>query len=86
MSKQRLYSIILLSIAMILMLVSIAGGAPRAYIPNYGSNNVSVINTATDNIKAMVNVYDFYGNLQGVAAILDRTKIDVMNQTNRLSL
>ena len=75
MSKQRLYSIILLSIAMILMLVSIVGGAPFAYIPNYGSNNVSVINTATDNIKAMVNVCDLYGNAQGVAVTLDRTKI-----------
>ena len=53
-SKQRLYLMTLLSIAMILMLVSIAGGAPFAYITNYGSNNVSVINKATDNIKAMV--------------------------------
>ena len=55
-NKQKLYSIALVSIAMILVLVSIAGAAPFAYIPNSNSANVYVINTATNNIAAMVNV------------------------------
>jgi hypothetical protein len=38
------------SAAMILMLISIAGAAQFAYIPNQGSNDVSVIDTATDNV------------------------------------
>jgi YVTN family beta-propeller protein len=61
-SKQRLYPITLLSIAVILMLGSIASGTPFAYIPNSGSNNVSVNDTATNNVKAKVNVCDLYGN------------------------
>ena len=54
--KNKLYSIALVSTAMILILVSTAGAAPFAYITNTGSNNVSVIDTATDNVTATVNV------------------------------
>jgi len=68
-NKQKLYSIALVSIAMILMLTSIAGAAPYAYIPNAGgvitsgfapqnanSNNVSIIDTATNTVTATVKV------------------------------
>jgi YVTN family beta-propeller protein len=41
---------------MILMVVSIAGAAPFAYITNNASNNVSVIDTATNTVTATVNV------------------------------
>ena len=54
--NNKLYSIALASTAMILMLVSIAGASPYAYITNYGDDNVSVIDTATDTVTATVNV------------------------------
>ena len=54
--KQKLYSIALVSIAVILVLEGIAGGTPFAYITNLGSNNVSVINTTTNTVTAAVNV------------------------------
>ena len=64
-NKQKLYSIALVSAAMILMLLSTAGAAPFAYITNINDNTVSVIDTATNNITATVTVgsYPF-----GVAA------------------
>jgi type IV secretory pathway component VirB8 len=49
-SKQKLYSIALLSTAMILMLTSIAGAVPFAYVTNQNSGTVSVINTTTNNV------------------------------------
>src|ERR1035437_7227856 len=55
-NKQKLYPIALVSAAMILMLISIAGAAPFAYITNNASNNVSVIDTATNTVAATVNV------------------------------
>jgi YVTN family beta-propeller protein len=57
-NKQKLYSIGLVSAAMILMLISIAGAAPFAYISNSDSNNVSVIDTATNKVTATVNAGD----------------------------
>ncbi len=51
-----------------------------AYIPNYGSNNFSVIDTATNNVKATVNVCDIYRNNSEVAETLDGTNIYVTNQ------
>ncbi len=54
--NKKLYSILLASIAMILMLVSIAGAAPYAYITNCDDRTVSVIDTATNNITATVTV------------------------------
>ena len=50
--KKKLYSIALVLIAIILVLVSTQGAAPFAYITNLGSNNVSVINTTTNNVTA----------------------------------
>ena len=49
------YSIALVSVAMILGLISIAGAATFAYITNLASNNVYVIDTATNNVTATVN-------------------------------
>ncbi|RPJ77943.1 MAG: YncE family protein, partial [Alphaproteobacteria bacterium] len=40
----------------LVMLVSIAGAAPFAYITNNYDNNISVIDTATDTVKATINV------------------------------
>ncbi len=62
--KNKLYSRALVSTAMILMLVSIAGAAPFAYITNYGSNTVSVIDTATNNVTATVTVGQYLMELQ----------------------
>ncbi len=74
--KYKLYSIALVSSAMILMLVSITGAAPFAYIANSGNNNVSVIDTATNTVTATVNV----GNYPSGAAVTpDETKVDVTN-------
>jgi YVTN family beta-propeller protein len=53
--KHKLYSIALVSIAVILVLEGIAGGTPFAYITNLVSNNVSVINTTTNTVTATVN-------------------------------
>ena len=72
-NKQKLYSIALVSAAMILMVVSIAGAAPFAYITNNASNNVSVIDTATNTVTATVNVGT---TPYGVAAV-SYTHLDV---------
>jgi 40-residue YVTN family beta-propeller repeat len=59
-----------------LMLVSITGATPFAYITNSASNNVSVIDTATNIITATVNV----GNTPiGAAVAPDGTKVYVTN-------
>src|ERR1035437_3733405 len=76
-NKQKLYSIALISAAMILMLVSIAGAAPFAYISNIASNTVSVIDTANNIVTATVNV----GSVPfGVAVSPDGTKVYVTNE------
>ncbi len=75
-NKQKLYSIALFSIAMVLMLVSIAGAAPFAYIPQDIINNVSVIDTATNKVTGTVAVG---AEPFGVAAIPDINKVYVMN-------
>jgi YVTN family beta-propeller protein len=54
-SKPKLFSIALMSAAILLVLISIAGAYPFAYIANTGSNSVSVINTTNNNITAIVN-------------------------------
>jgi YVTN family beta-propeller protein len=56
--NKKLYSITLVSAAMIFMLVSIAGAAPFAYITNWKSEIVSVIDTATNKVTARVPVGD----------------------------
>lgn len=52
--------IIVLALA---MLVNIAGAAPYAYITNYGTNSVSVIDTVTDNVTATVPVGSYPGGV-----------------------
>ena len=64
-NKQKLYLIALVSTAMVLMLISIAGAAPFAYIhQTCGSNNVSVIDTATNTVTTTVPVEPLLGELQ----------------------
>ena len=78
-NKQKLYSIVLVSTAIILTLASIADAAPFAYITNSIDNTVSVIDTATNNVKATVNVGL---NPHGVAVTPDGTKVYVANTNN----
>ena len=82
--NRKLFSIFLVSTAMILMLVSIVGAAPFAYITNSGSNNVSVIDTSTDTVTATVPVGDYP---YGVAVNPDGTKVYVTNSlSNNVSV
>ena len=55
-NKSKLYSIALVSAAMILIMVCIAGAAPFVYVTNSGSDGVSVIDTASNTVTATVNV------------------------------
>ncbi|KKH49928.1 PKD domain-containing protein [Methanosarcina sp. 1.H.A.2.2] len=59
-----------------LMLVSIAGASPFAYIANEESNNISVIDTTTNKVTATISVGS---NPIGVAINPDGTKIYVVN-------
>jgi YVTN family beta-propeller protein len=75
-NKQKLYSIAFVPAAMGLMLISIAGAAPYAYITNSVSSNISVIDTATNQVTATVKV----GNCPiGVTITPDGTKVHVVN-------
>jgi len=74
-NKQKLYSIALVSAAMILMMVSIAGAAPFAYITNEKSGDVSVIDTATNTVTATVPLEDKVP--LGVAVTPDGTNVYV---------
>lgn len=58
------------------MLITIAGEAAFTYIPNYGSNNVSVIDTANDNVTATVSVGS---NPQGVIVTANGKNVYVKN-------
>jgi YVTN family beta-propeller protein len=75
--KQKLYLRALVSIAFILMLVGIVDAAQFAYIINYGSNNVSVINTTTNNVTTNVTVGT---NPYGIAIAPAGLKVYVANQ------
>jgi len=55
-NKKKLYSIALVSIALVLMSVIITDAAPFAYIPSTGNNTISVIDIATNDITASVPV------------------------------
>jgi len=55
---KKLYSIALVSTAMILMLTNITGAVPFAYITGW-DGNVSVIDTATNNVTAIIPVKDY---------------------------
>jgi YVTN family beta-propeller protein len=75
-NKSKLYSIALVSAAMILIMVSIAGAAPFAYVTNSGSESVSVIDTANNTITATVNVGSEPWEVAGTS---DGTKVFVAN-------
>jgi YVTN family beta-propeller protein len=79
-NKHKLYSIALFSIAIALMLVSIAGASQFAYITktnmfNWGKT-VSVIDTSTNKVTATVPVGD---DPHGVAVIPDGANVYVVN-------
>jgi|ERR1035437_1802456 YVTN family beta-propeller protein len=54
-NKQKLQSIVLVSVTIILGLISIADAAQFTYITNLSNNNVSVIDTATKTVVSTVN-------------------------------
>ena len=60
----------------ILILVGVAGASPFAYITNYDSNNISVIDTATNKVIGTVNVGSFP---LGIAVNPDGKKVYVTN-------
>src|SRR5659263_81277 len=86
--ENKLYPIILASMTLLLVLIifsstesmataqSTSPTAPYAYVTNAGSYNVSVIDTATETVIAMVNVGK---TPEGVAISPDGTKIYVAN-------
>jgi YVTN family beta-propeller protein len=76
-SKPKLFSIALMSAAILLVLISIAGAYPFAYIAKTDSNSVSVINTTNNNITATVN-----GFRSPYAAAATTTKAYVTNYGN----
>jgi YVTN family beta-propeller protein len=56
-----------------LILISIAGATPSAYVTNSGDNTVSVVDTATDSIATNVTAG---ANPQGITVTPDGTKVD----------
>ena len=84
--KNKLFSIALVLIVLVFMLVSIAGAAPFAYIPEgVSTENVTVIDTATNTVTANVPV----GNGPfGVAVTPDGGKVYVTNSghSNNVSI
>src|SRR5664279_4601844 len=60
----------------LVMLISIAGATPFAYITNYDNNTVSVIDTATNKVTATVPVGI---GPEGVAVTPDGKKVYVAN-------
>jgi YVTN family beta-propeller protein len=64
-------------LAFVLFLAGGAGAAPFAYITNLNSNNVSVIDIATNTVKATVHVG---GQPLGVAVNPEGTKVYVANE------
>jgi len=61
-----------------LMLMNTSGAVPFVYITNAGSNTVSIINTSTNKITAMVNLESPHFPLE-VAITPDGTKVYVTN-------
>jgi YVTN family beta-propeller protein len=75
-NKHKLYSITLVSAAMILMLVNIVSAASFTYIANSNDNTVSVMDTSTNNVVATVSVGN---NPVGLAVTPDGTAVYVAN-------
>ena len=63
--------------------VAVTPDGTKVYVTNYGSNTVSVIDTATNTVTATVTVGT---NPRGVAVSPDGKKVYVANQTVTLSL
>ncbi len=80
-SIRKLFSIALMSAFIILVLISITSATPFAYITNEGSNNVSVIDTATDKVTATVNIGGY-----GVAATTYGKKVHVTDWVDTVSV
>jgi YVTN family beta-propeller protein len=81
---QSLKKILGITALVLLMLVSIAGAAPFAYITNGDSNNVSVIDTVTNKVTATISVGS---NPMGVAISQDGAKAYVGNaNSNNVSI
>jgi YVTN family beta-propeller protein len=78
-NKQKLYSITLVSAAMFSMLLNTAGSEPFADITNYYGYNVSVIDTATNNITTNVTGLN---HPYGIAVFSDGTKEYLTNKGN----
>ena len=74
--EQTLFKTLGITALALLMLVSIAGAAPFAYITNYLDNTVSVIDTATNTVTSTVPVGS---SPIGVAVTPDGTKVYVAN-------
>ena len=75
-----------MSVAMISMLMSIAGAAPFAYITNQNDSTVSVINTITNTVIATVNANGL-GHPAEVAVTPDGTTVYVANKaSNKVSV
>ena len=66
-----------MSVLTLLMLVNIVGAAPFAYITNYAYSSVSVIDTATNSVTAIVDVGH---DPVGVAVSSDEKKVYVTNE------
>jgi len=73
-----LIGILGITLMFFLMLVNIAGASPFAYITNYDSGTVSVIDTATNKVTATVSVG---GSPYGVAVSPDGSKVYVTTDT-----
>ncbi len=77
----------------LLIMVSVVGASPYTYITNAGSNIVSVIDTATNNVTASVNVgsdsYGVVGNPEGtkvyVTSIYSNTVYVIETATNTVT-
>jgi YVTN family beta-propeller protein len=73
---QTFYKTLGITALVFLMLVSLAGASPFAYITNAESDNVSVIDTTTNKVTATIPVGS---NPMGVAISPSGTKVYVIN-------
>jgi YVTN family beta-propeller protein len=83
---QKEYAIIKIleiSIMAFLMLMSISGAVPFAYITNAGSNTVSVIDTATNEVTATINLKTPHFPLE-IAVIHSGTEVYLTNPIDNI--
>ena len=82
--RHTLIRVLGMTVLAFLMLVSIAGAAPYAYITNSDDNSVSVIDTATNTVTATVSVGN---NPWGIAVNPNGKKVYVANRgSNNVSV